>query len=541
MSNKNLAILGFCFFIAVQLHAQGILETSNLPIIIIQTEGPIVDEPKVFGNMAIIDNGPNQVNNINDTPNDYNGTMAIELRGQTSQQIFDKKSYGIELRTPANEDSSAVVLGFPSEEDWVLHGPFSDKSLMRNWLTFKIWDKMGWYGSRVRFCEVVINNDYKGVYVFMEQIKRDGDRVDISRLNEDENSGDDLTGGYIVKIDKTNPGEEIKAWDSRIAPPNRQADNQKITFYMDYPRPEEITDPQFEYIQNYMHAFEAALQSPNFADPIAGWRSLAFEASFIDYALLSEINRNVDSYRLSTFMYKDKDSDGGKLIMGPPWDYNLAFGNANYCQGNSTEGWGWDFNFVCPGDFWLNPFWWNAFLRDPGYVSNLKQRWQELRANELSDAALMALIDEGVSQLDGPQQRNFTRWPILGQEIWPNSFVGQSFEEEVGFLRSWLQDRVSWMDQAIADLSVVTSTGDLPQLNMEVYPNPTKSTLNIKAGNRIGEIKIFTMTGQLVYSNQPTVPLQNLSVQVSQLTPGKYILGAWLDNGTLESRLIIVE
>ena len=91
------------------------------------------------------------------------------------------------------------------------------------------------------------------------------------------------------------------------------------------------------------------------------------------------MSRNVDGYRLSTFIYKDKDSKDEKLYLGPIWDFNLAFGNADYCDGGETQGWAWDFNKICRGDNWSIPFWWRRLLRDPEYVIQYQNRWAELR------------------------------------------------------------------------------------------------------------------------------------------------------------------
>ena len=295
----------FLFFIITLLPFQGIAQTfteSTLPIIRIDTEGnTIVDEPKVLAKMGIIDNGPGNINRPGDPPNDYDGSIGIEFRGSSSQALFDKKNYGIELRKVGEQDTSLSLLGMPAEEDWVLHGPYSDKSLMRNVLTFHLWTATGRYGSRTRYVELLLNNDYKGVYVLMEKIKRDGGRVDIARLEEDENSGDDLTGGYIIKLDKFDGGNSGAGFSSTYDPPGKVREEQQIYFQYDYPRGDRITPAQESYIQSYVQAFEDALFGSNFLDPVTGYKAYADMASFVDYAIMNEITRNVDGYRLSTF------------------------------------------------------------------------------------------------------------------------------------------------------------------------------------------------------------------------------------------------
>ncbi|WP_258097183.1 CotH kinase family protein [Marinoscillum pacificum] len=515
------------------LHAQVNFTESNLPIILIDTDHEIVDEPKVMATMKIINN-PSGNNQITDVPNDYNGYIGIEFRGQSSQS-FDKKNFGIELWDEAGEDIKFPVLGLPEEEDWILHGPYSDKSLIRNYLTFNLWAKTGRYGSRTVLTEVVINGDYRGVYVLMEKIKRDGERVDISKLEEDENDGDDLTGGYIVKLDKINEGELVKSWESAYAPPLRQENFQIVNFLVDYPKPEDLTDAQFTYIKTYISAFEQALYTKDFSDE-TGYQNYIDVASFIDYALLCELNRNVDSYRLSTYLFKDKDSDDGKLTMGPPWDYNLAFGNADYCNGGTTTGWAWDFNEACPWDYWLNPFWWNFFLQDPEYVSLMKSRWTELRNGDWSDEAIASLIDNATRKLSGPAVRNFQRWPILGTYVWPNNYVGSSYGDELSYLNTWITNRLAWMDQAIADLEVqeIVLSEEINQ-ELSVFPNPTANYWQIQQSDNQFTYTIYSLDGRIVEEAEDTN--HNTAIG-STLKSGKYLLRITQNNKTA-SQLII--
>ncbi|NNE78280.1 MAG: hypothetical protein HKN31_14550, partial [Pricia sp.] len=343
----------------------------RLPLIKINTNSnTIVDEPKVDAQMSILENGTET----------YSGPIGIEFRGASSQ-LFPKKSYGVETRDENNEDLNVSLLGFPEEEDWIFYGPYSDKSLMRNILIFDLSRDLDRYASRCRFVELDINDSYRGVYVFMEKLKRDSGRIDINNLKEDENSGDDLTGGYIIKIDKI-AGNEVGqdyndqiSFESEYAPPASNA-SQKIHFLYDDPGAEDITPEQKTYISTYMGQFEDALASDSFTDPDVGYAAYVDVDSFIDFFLLNELANNVDAYRLSTFMHKDKND---KLKMGPIWDFNLAFGNADYCSGGESNVWAYRFNERCPSDFWQVPFWWGRLLEDPEFVSQLQERWNVLR------------------------------------------------------------------------------------------------------------------------------------------------------------------
>ena len=420
---------------------------DKLPQVLIDTQGGvIVDEPKI-GSVTSISVAGDGV---------FEGNMGIEYRGATSQELFPKKSYGLETWDENGEDIAVSLLGFPEEEDWILYGPYSDKSLVRNILIYDLSRDIGRYASRSLFVELTLNGVYQGVYVFMEKLKRDSERIDISKLDDDENSGEDLTGGYILKIDKTagnNLGEGYNDLNSFVSayPPNNASSLQSIYFLYEYPDAEDITIEQKAYISQYVADFEAALASDDFTDPDTGYAAYIDTESFIDFFLLNELSNNVDAYRLSTFMYKDKNE---KLKMGPIWDFNLAFGNANYCNGGDVNVWAYKFNERCPDDFWLVPFWWERFFEDPAFVAKVKERWTTLRAGALADASIQAKIDDYVSELSkaGAIETNFETWPVLGVHIWPNSFVATTYEGEVSFLRDWMGERLTWLDTQINNL-----------------------------------------------------------------------------------------
>ena len=147
------------------------LTNSNLPIIIINTENgvPIVDDPRVIAHMGVIDNGFGNTNNINDPFTNYDGRIEIEIRGSTSQQ-YPKKGYGFETQDALGNNLQAALLGMPPENDWILNGPYPDKTMIRNVLTYDLARKMGHYASNTRYCELIVNNDYRGIYILMERI-----------------------------------------------------------------------------------------------------------------------------------------------------------------------------------------------------------------------------------------------------------------------------------------------------------------------------------------------------------------------------------
>ena len=413
-------------------------ETNLLPQFKINTSNKtIVDEPKIPASMDLyIDGELNKSYNI-----------GIEIRGSSSQ-FFEKKSYGVETWDTNNEDIDTDLGGFPEEEDWILYGPFSDKSLIRNVLIFQLSNAIGMYGSRTDFYELTINDKFLGTYVLMEKIKRDKNRVNISK-----NLDEDISGGYIIKIDK--PPDEgytsANSFSSKFDTRGSYVGASDIKFLYTYPKSSEISNDQKNYIKNYLNDFEEALLSSNFQDPELGYQKYIDIDSFVDFLKLFEISKNIDAYRISTFMHKDKNQ---KLKMGPIWDFNLGFGNVNYCDAEITSGWSYKFNDVCGGDNWKVPFWWNRLFEDPAFVSKLKNRWSDLRTNILSDQNLQDRIDEITNFLieHNAPRRNFDKWTIIGKYVWPNNYIGNNYGEEISYLKNWLEKRVKWMDEEINSL-----------------------------------------------------------------------------------------
>jgi hypothetical protein len=347
--------------------------------VFINTQGlPIVDDPRIFVNMAIIDNGPGQRNNINDPFNGYDGKISIELRG-SSTLWFPKKSYLFETQDNEGQNNNVPLLGMAEENDWILYAPFSDKSLIRNVLTYELGNKMGNWAPHTRFCELVLNGSYQGVYILMEKIKRDKNRVDIAKLTTTDIAGDDVTGGYIIRIDKTDQ-PDILGWTSYPDPAPPYADYSPLFYQYYYPKGKDIVPEQeayiqefmleFEtgkdivpeqeaYIQEFMLEFETAMNSSNFKDPVYGYNKYLDINSFVDHFIVRELAKEIDSYKFSTFMYKKKDSNGGKLYIGPVWDFNLGYGNVNY--GDNERAWetdGWIY------DKWGRIYWWRRLFED---------------------------------------------------------------------------------------------------------------------------------------------------------------------------------
>lgn len=514
---------------------QVVFTSSNLPIVVINTHGLVIqDDPKIKVDLGIIDNGPGVRNYLTD-PYAFSGYCGIEIRGSSSQS-FPKKSYGFETWNALSQSIDTTLLGMPSESDWILNANYSDKTFCRNTLAYQTWMNMGHYATRYKHVELVINGVYQGIYIFSEKIKRDKNRVNISKLKPTDLTGDAVSGGYIIKIDKTT-GSGGAGWNSEFLPSSHPS-GQTIYFQYEYPGSDDIAYQQKQYIQRYVDTFETVLAGVNFSDTLIGFRKYASENKFIDYFIVNEISKNVDGYRLSTFFYKDRKSKGGKLKMGPVWDYDIAWHNADYCGGDLYTGWA--YQFPCTYDWYQVPFWWEKLMTDTLFKNRLKCRWLLLRQTFLSNQSVNNYIDSVAQTLNEAQVRNFTQWPILGVYVWPNPYpIPTTYTGEIQSLKSWIANRLNWLD---ANMPGTCTTIGIPEAEAEgmfdCYPNPVSTILYLET-NIAHPVKvtgtIFTIEGQEVMRFTDGLRDAGVSydqVNMQNLKPGIYILRMTIGNTT---------
>ena len=273
------------------------------------------------------------------------------------------------------------------------------------------------------------------------------------------------------------------------------------------------------------------LNGNQFADPVSGYPKYIDILSFIDVQIMSELGNNVDAYRYSTYFYKDKDSDGGKLFAGPLWDFNLAYGNVDYAPDFlSTDK--WVYTHFGPDE----PncmHWWFRLMQDEPYRKELFDRWTELRNSSFNNDSLSNYIDEQVEMLGDAIDRNFKRWPVIGQYVWPNAFVGSSYVAEINYLKGWVQDRLNWMDTqwlletGIEDETLLAGSG------IHAYPNPFTDQINLSVetvNSSNLQVELWSVQGQMIYRGERT-PSGNDSdhfrISVPGLPNGIYFLKVW--------------
>ena len=419
--------------------------SSNLPIVVINTSGQgIPDDPRIVAHMGIIYNGPDTMNHVDDPFNEYNGRITIETRGQSSQD-FQKKSYRFETQDSAGLNLNVSLLGMPPENDWILYAPYSDKSMLRNAITFEMGSKLENYCSRTAFCELFLNGEYRGVYILMEKIKRDDGRVNIDPLWPVDDAGDQLTGGYIFKVDKID-ADYVEGISGFTSTPVPSYPNAKDIIYQYFdPRPDELIPVQRSYLKEQILEAEASLISGSFDDPEIGYNRYLNTSSFVDFMLLNEVSKEVDKYRYSSYFYKKKESKGGEIYAGPPWDFNLGYGNVDYWnEGLLTNNWLFD---DVHANEWSIVFWWKRLMEDPFFKDLATTRWEYLRSTEWSDAKIQFMIDSITGLIDEAQERNYAQWPILGTYVWPNyDWENNTYQDEVDYFSNWIFNRLHWMD-----------------------------------------------------------------------------------------------
>lgn len=477
--------------------------SSNLPLIFIETNGQtIIQNTKIMADMKTL-NSAYGINYLTDTTFEYKGKVGIEIRGFTSSG-FPKKSYTVETRNADTSNLNVSLLGLPKENDWVFHGPYPDKSLMRNYLAYNLGNKTGKWSPRTKFFELYIDGAYNGVYTLVEKIKIDKNRLNLAGINPIDTVGDKLTGGYVLKLDRpeTTDVDGIDYWISPYRAPTTL--QQKEYFLFVDPKGDELVPKQRDYIKNYITTFENTLYSNNYKDPATGYYQYIDFPSFVDYYIITELSRNLDGYRISTFLHKDKDSKGGKLTMGPFWDYDICFGNANFFSAGNTAG--WIIEGMGNGDAYAMPFWWQKFRLDPYFNTVLKQRWNIHKTNFINTTYINNVIDSAATVMAEAQVRNFTKWNILNTWTWPNNYVGGTYTNELTYLKNWIRDRITWMDSQIQAIVEVTGTNDVKENRMQMitYPNPFVESVHFKylmEENGNVEIYMINSTGQKVYQN----------------------------------------
>ena len=487
-SKSPFLFCGVVLAIACSSYAQ----TYDLPIIFVDTKQKCLDNKvteKIPATMRVLDGA---TNNVADSAKGTLYDIGIKVRGQSSA-MFPKPGYSIEVRDEKGEGTDVSLFGLPPSDDWVLHGPYVDKSMLRNALAYWLFRQAGRYAPRTKHFDLYINGVYRGVYVLVEKIKRGKYRVNVSKLKEDDIAGDSLTGGYLWAFDKvgTNTGGGGSNNQGGIEAEGFNTSD-GLNVILHYPKKENIQKQQEEYLKKYLNDLEALFKNGKNGD---GYEKYVDLGSALDYVLHQEVTNNGDSYWCSFFLHKPKNKtnkDGvyteGKVTLGPPWDFNLAMSNGGMMYGGGNS-WQIESSSKAPqqgggGGMWGGGMWGGGMgsLKAPNwlvqmwkrsdYQNELKKRWAELRSGVWHTKVMDAYLDSMKTYLTKAAERNFKRWPNLGQnsgqgdtDPQPMKYCNGSgssgmkmgmggnnantWEGEVEHLRTKMKERMQWMDQKL--------------------------------------------------------------------------------------------
>jgi hypothetical protein len=433
---------------------------SNLPIVLITTDAgaPIVDNPRVLATMKIIYKGPG----IRNYPADqslpanlnYNGRINIEIRGSSSQwPNNDKRQYGFSTLMADNiNDNNVSLLGMPSEHDWIFNGMVWDPARIRDYLCYNLSRQIGEYASRTAYCEMIINGDYRGIYLLEEKIKADKNRVNVTKITPTDIYQPEVTGEYITKADKDTGGDPV-AWVMT------QWNGGSVAYIHDLPKPENVTREQNDYIFNQFNSLANLSVSHNMS-LATGIPSIIDMPSFIDHMLITELSSNADGYQFSTFFHKDRN---GKLRAGPLWDNDLTFGNDLFIWGldrSKPDVWQFHDGGNDGSQFWSDMY------NTSTFKCYLSKRWNELIQSEkpLNLISIDNFIDITKSTISEAMEREYSRWSIS------NNFIS-----EITSLKSWLTTRITWMTTTLGSYSACSSIS-LPKLvitKINYHPDST--------------------------------------------------------------------
>jgi spore coat protein CotH len=392
------------------LHEDGSEETytvevtnfTGLPVLFIYTDNkePIASKDN-YVNGTIFFDGAGEFENLT-------APMRIKGRGNSTWSM-PKKPYRIKF------DEKQSMAGFPANKDWVLLANYADKTSLRTEVAFNISRNTSLeYTPRTQHVEVFINDVYNGTYVLTEQLKIGKDRINVT---------DD---GYLLEVDQL----------SRLDEGDVYFTTDRILLNIKDPDVE-LNSERYNWIRDFVIAAENALYGVNFKDPQNGYAKYIDVGSFVDWYLVNEITKNTDAiFYSSCYM---NITPGGKLKMGPVWDFDIALGNVNY--NNNYD----------PTGFWIkNSKWISRLFEDPAFVELVKERYNNLRGIILNN--IIAELNQDASYLSWSMIENNNKWGTLYTYTWPNDAIWGSYNNEIQYLKTWLSQRISWLDKAINDL-----------------------------------------------------------------------------------------
>lgn len=404
------------------------LQYEGVPIIYIDTNNVTIDSKteRVLGTMKIV----NSENSNYPKEGLYEGYIGIRGRGNWTW-TQPKKPYNIELWNDKKTSISAHILDLPFEEDWLLIPNYMDKTLLRNYTSHTLANlfELGWT-PKIRFVEVYLNNEYQGLYQLTERIKRDNNRLPISKLSTSPiyHTKENITGGYILRSDRILEKDYF------------QTEYADKTLLYQYPKQEKITASQKEYIQNYINEFEQSLYVVDIKANNEYLKYIDIE-SFIKYFLIVEFSKDWDAVGFSEYMHKER---GEKLKMGPIWDFDLTYGNSTNGDCHLYTGW--------TKQITSSKSWYRQLLKNDYFYQELAKYWEQEK-HHFKD--ILTIIDKKAKEMNKEIEHNFERWAIMGKKVGTNPTpCPEDYEDEIEYLKTWIINRYNWLDKNLSDIQL---------------------------------------------------------------------------------------
>lgn len=534
--------------------------SSNLPIVSLSTYDEQIQNG-IFkpATMRIMYNTQKDRNALNDTLLNYIGNIDIQFRGMYSSTL-PQLSYGLTTLNANREDTSVSLMGMPPENDWILMSTYNDKSFVRNTLMYHLFEKMGHYATRSRHCELYLNGDYQGVYIFTEKIRRTENRLNLSKLKESDTVGNELTGGYIFQHDYiTNLG-----WNSTVGSP--ECPTNVANFKYEYPSFKNIQPAQAIYLQNYVAEIERRIFSAEFKDSIRGYRPYLDEASFADYFICNEFAWNGDGFAKSMFFYKDKNSKDSTLHAGPIWDFDWSLKRMPWVY---TDLAGWSHTTYPCNNLQATLPWHFILMQDTFFQNTTRCRWDAFRKSFLNSTYINRYIDSMGVVLAEAEKRHYIKWPIWGINVGSTELppFAQNYKEETDTLKALIARRIAWLDKNIPgeckyeSIIVDASEGHVMEqpeylsenteepedashhsLELRVFPNPAKEMLCIQsADTNLALVKVVNMSGRVMYEKQMNgIQKLDLILKVNGWENGVYLVMAYGSEGMKSKKIMVL-
>ncbi len=470
-------------------------QVTNLPSIIIHTENAqdvVIKDLYLNGIISVISESGTLV---------YSDSLEIKGRGNASWN-FPKKPYRLKLKNKTN------LLGLPAKEkNWTLINNYGDKTLMRNLLAFDLSKRLEMpYTPAGKPVDVFLNGEYKGTYQLCDQIEVATNRVPIEKMAETTSTLPDLSGGYLLEMDAY-ADQEISWFKSQ---------RNQIPVTIKYPKDDEITTVQRDYIVNYFNQMESAFFGYNYTNPTEGFRKYIDTETFLRHFLVGEISGNTDTY-WSVYMYKFKNSTSDptkdKFYFGPVWDFDIAYENDNrtFPINTLTD---WVYNTKGSTAAGVKS-WVNRIFSDAEINADLKRIYGEYRDNNtISETSLLSVADFYRNEMNQSQQLNFIRWPILNSLVHQNFRALGNYQAEVDSMKSFIKNRIKWIDQKLG--YIPSSTRSTISPNIQYWTE--SGTFFIKGFEINSSVMIYDVYGRNLINKRAE------NVFSTQLDKGVYLI-----------------